>query len=185
MLLSILHNMGPSIAPPPPSVDLWHTVHVLSCSPPRSGSGRRPRMELRAFVSSHIHLSLHGRRSKRGGLGWAGVGGVGFPRFCISALTNMCVRAGRPRAQTFVNQMFTCRCWRDRRGEPSLARPPVCLPFRLYPLARHRVRLERFLSLHLVLSRHLAVLKQPALSCSRAQLPRGSAQVCRWRSSAA
>lgn len=97
-----------------------------------------------------------------------------------AALTNTYTRAGRPRAQTFVSQMFTCRCSEDRRGEPAPARLFVCLSVFI------RLHVNEtgafFFSLHLALSRRLAVLKQPALSCSRAQLPRGSTQVRRWRS---
>lgn len=98
-----------------------------------------------------------------------------------AALTNTYTRAGRPRAQTFVNQMFTCRCSEDRRGEPAPARLFVCLSV-FIRLHVNECDWSIFFSVHLVLSRCLAVLKQPALSCSRAQLPRGSTQVRRWRS---
>lgn len=102
-----------------------------------------------------------------------------------AALTNTYTRAGRPRAQTFVNQMFTCRCSEDRRGEQAPARLFVCLSvfIRLHVTeCDWSIFFIFFIFLHLALSRRLAVLKQPALSCSRAQLSRGSTQVRRWRS---
>lgn len=88
-------------------------MHVLSCSPPcGGGSGRRPRTELRAFVSSHIHLSRHCRRSK----------GVGKRNSLVpaheAALTNTSVRA--PVSATCANicqPNVYMQMLRDRRGE--------------------------------------------------------------------
>lgn len=167
-------------------LDLWHTVRVLSCSPPMQR--RRWRTALRAFVSSHIHLGRHCRRSKRGQK-------EEFPRSCA--------RGGGADKHKHARRLFSATCanicqpnvymqmLRDRRRrEPAAARLLVCLPVFIRLHVTECDWSDLFISffsplIHLALSQGLAVLEQPASSCSRVQLLRGSAQVCGWRSRAA
>lgn len=174
-----MHNTGPSINPPakPSLIRKWSGltsgIQCTSSHAAAQGGGQGWSCER---LSAHIFISANAAVAAKGGE-------KGIPRSCARGSADKYVHARG--SATCANICQPNVYMQMLRRETRRAGPgsPVCLPFRLYPFARQRVRLEHFFfSLHLALSRRLAVLKQPALSCSRAQLPRGSTQVRRWRS---
>lgn len=106
-----LHDTGPSITQ-------WSGLTSgIQCAsspavPPCSGGGggrRCERLSAHIFISADTAVAAKGGRKRNSPA----------PAHEAAALTNTSTRAGffRPRAQTFVNQMFTCRCCEIDGGE--------------------------------------------------------------------